>query len=549
VAGKGTVVVKFVGDVRDLKGALGQVDGGLGRVEGRFSKLGKVAGAALAGVGVAVGVWAKKSFDAASSLEQSIGAVDSVFGTASDTVKRFAKDAAKSAGLSKAAYQTFAAVVGSQMQRAGQSQEESALSTDKLIKLGADLAATYGGPVSDAVTAISALLRGERDPIERYAVGINEATIKAWLAAKGLDNLTGSALEQAKMQATLALLFEQTAKAQGQYGREADTAAGRQATFQAQVVNLQASMGKGLLPVVVKMIDAMTRFGQWVGRNRAVIVPLVAVLGTFTAAFVAVIKVLQLAKVAAALFGVTLNISLGPIALVVAALAALGVALYLLWTRSETFRRIVTGAFNAVKGAAVAAFNWIKANWPKLVMILGGPFGVAAVAVLKHWRPMVGFFKKVLGGVAQAFASAFNIINGIMAFGKSMVDGLISAVQWLIDKVQAALGPLGKVADVAGKVGGAVGGAAKGVGGAVKGIFGATGGIVTRPTLATIGEAGPEAVIPLNRAPGAYPLPNGGGGVTVNVYAGAVGSEDFLARAVTTALQRQMARGFRPGLT
>lgn len=49
---------------------------------------------------------------------------------------------------------------------------------------------------------------------------------------------------------------------------------------------------------------------------------------------------------------------------------------------------------------------------------------------------------------------------------------------------------------------------------------GATGGIVTRPTLATIGEAGPEAVVPLDRAPGASPLPTGrtsGGGDVYNI--------------------------------
>ena len=40
----------------------------------------------------------------------------------------------------------------------------------------------------------------------------------------------------------------------------------------------------------------------------------------------------------------------------------------------------------------------------------------------------------------------------------------------------------------------------------------AAGGIVTDPTLALIGEAGPEAVIPLNR------LGRTGGGVNVNYY-------------------------------
>jgi hypothetical protein len=49
--------------------------------------------------------------------------------------------------------------------------------------------------------------------------------------------------------------------------------------------------------------------------------------------------------------------------------------------------------------------------------------------------------------------------------------------------------------------------------------YGATGGIVNRPTVALIGEAGPEAVIPLSRVPGNQPLPamgfGGGGSITI----------------------------------
>jgi hypothetical protein len=52
----------------------------------------------------------------------------------------------------------------------------------------------------------------------------------------------------------------------------------------------------------------------------------------------------------------------------------------------------------------------------------------------------------------------------------------------------------------------------------IPGVHGATGGIVTRPTLAVIGEAGPEAIVPLNRTPGSSPLPTTGGGGG-NVYA------------------------------
>ena len=49
----------------------------------------------------------------------------------------------------------------------------------------------------------------------------------------------------------------------------------------------------------------------------------------------------------------------------------------------------------------------------------------------------------------------------------------------------------------------------------------AEGGIVTRPTMALIGEAGPEAVVPLSSASGASSVGaggmSGGGSMTVNV--------------------------------
>jgi hypothetical protein len=80
-------------------------------------------------------------------------------------------------------------------------------------------------------------------------------------------------------------------------------------------------------------------------------------------------------------------------------------------------------------------------------------------------------------------------------------------------------------------------------------VAGATGGIVTRPTMALIGEAGPEAVIPLNQAPGSSPLPGGiGGAPTIIVNAqGAVGLsgpqvEQWVAEAFTRWKRRNGER-------
>lgn len=47
-----------------------------------------------------------------------------------------------------------------------------------------------------------------------------------------------------------------------------------------------------------------------------------------------------------------------PIGLVILALVALGVALVVLWKKSETFRDIVKGSWAAIQGAALAVVNW-----------------------------------------------------------------------------------------------------------------------------------------------------------------------------------------------
>jgi hypothetical protein len=68
----------------------------------------------------------------------------------------------------------------------------------------------------------------------------------------------------------------------------------------------------------------------------------------------------------------------------------------------------------------------------------------------------------------------------------------------------------------------------------------ATGGIVTKPTLALIGEAGPEAVVPLSRGKKYGVSPGGAGGIVINVH-GALDPE-AVARQIQTILTRSKLR-------
>lgn len=198
-------------------------------------------------------------------------------------------------------------------------------------------------------------------------------------------------------------------------------------------------------------------------------------------------------------------LSANPIALVVIGIAALVAAIVVAWKKSDTFRRIVTGAFHAVLDAAKAAWNWVKQNWPLLLAILTGPIGIAVLVIAKHWdsikegaSSVFDFIKGIpakIGGLAHLFGDAGKALIG------ALFDGLLHAGGAIADFSRAIVN---NIIDFLNKILPHHIGIHKGPFNLDVPLFPeiphlAAGGIVTRPTLALIGESGPEAVVPLGR--------------------------------------------------
>jgi gas vesicle protein len=140
-----------------------------------------------------------------------------------------------------------------------------------------------------------------------------------------------------------------------------------------------------------------------------------------------------------------------PIVLVVLAIMALVAALVLAYNKSEAFRNVVNGLFDAIKTGVTASVDFIKG----------------------YLNTVLGFYKEIFNGIATLWNSTI----GKLSFEvPSWVPGL-GGKGFSVPKIPML----------------------------------ADGGIVTGPTLAMIGERGPEAVIPLNRG-------GIGGNITVNVY-------------------------------
>lgn len=225
----------------------------LGESEKRIDKVGRTfskVGAGMLAVGGAAAVGLYKTVEAASDLEQAVGGSEAVFKEASGVITKYAKDAADSAGLSERAFREATTGIGGNLKRMGFSIDDAAKQSANLTQVAADLAATYGGTTAEAVSALGAAFRGEADPAERFNLNLKQGAVNAKAVELGLAATTSAVDEQAKAQALLALITEQSADAQGQFAREAGSAAGSAQIASAKFENAKASLGESLAPVM-----------------------------------------------------------------------------------------------------------------------------------------------------------------------------------------------------------------------------------------------------------------------------------------------------------
>lgn len=329
----------------------------LGMTRDQIDKVAVASGAAAA----AYGAFAFDAMKSASELQQATGAVEAVFKDQADGVMEMAKNAAQSVGLSASEYANSSAIMASQLQNMGISQDEVAGKTDELIRLSADLSSMYGGTTADAISAVSSLLRGERDPIEKYAVGIKQADINARLAADGLTGLEGEAAKQAETQAVLSLLFEQSSDALGNFARESDTAAGATQIAQAEWENAKATLGEKFLPIAVEAAEWLSRIAQVVGEHPQAFMAAGAAIGSFATAAMGISGAIRAVEGFSNAFKIVNSVlHASPIGAATAAIAALAGGLVIAYQESETFRNFVNAFAQTAWDVFTSVGSWIE---------------------------------------------------------------------------------------------------------------------------------------------------------------------------------------------
>lgn len=467
----GPIRISILADDRASR-VFASVGTNVGGVSTRIGKATKAMSAAVAlGTVTAGAAVAKLGVDAvksASDAQQSLGATETVFGKYADTVIKRSNQAANAIGVSANEYRELSNVVGASLRGVGFPLEQTANLTDNLNRRAADMAATFGGTTKDAVEAISSLMRGEADPIERYGVSIKATDVAARLAANGQDELTGAALKQAEMQARLDILFQKTAVTQGAFAKESDTLAHQQQVLAAKFENIKAKVGTALLPVLTSLLTylndhigpAFRSVKDSVGVFVEAIAPAVTfvrgLFDSFNGSDQAASKMAELRTTVQQVWESISSIFRSAVDVVRALWQAFGktIVKYARSTFSNVVQ-IVRGGFKVVQGIFDVVAGLLKGDWSRvwkgIQAILSGAWTVIKALVKQGWNiirtafsvgatVLKGLWSRLWDGVKSLLSAAWGQIKAGTSRG---IAALIDLVKSLPSRITGALGDLG----------------------------------------------------------------------------------------------------------
>jgi hypothetical protein len=240
---------------------------------------------------------------------------------------------------------------------------------------------------------------------------------------------------------------------------KANTAQGQFQRLQVSLAETKETIGAALLPIIEKVLPVLTAFGNWASENTAIFLTVAGAIGGIAAAILIINGAMAVWTALTTAFTAVQTafnavMAMNPVTLVILAVVALVAALVIAYKKFDGFRNLVDGVFKFLKTAV----------------------GIWVDGVKLYFGVVYDIFKTLFNGIA----SLWNNTVGKLSFkAPSWVPG-IGGKGFEVPNIPML----------------------------------AEGGIVTGPTLAMIGERGPEAVVPLDRYRG------GGGDIYVTVQGG-----------------------------
>jgi hypothetical protein len=255
----------------DLGRAEKATQGFAGKIKNILSPRNVIGAAGIFGVGLGANALVQFAGDAARAfgeLEQTTRTIDDVFADSAETIHEWGETAAETAGMSQQTFMSSAAIMGQTLQNMGFEIQESADLTVQLLERAADMALAFGKRPQDALLAITAAMRGERDTIEKFGVAIKQVDVNAKIAALGLDTSTAAAKKNAEAMAVVQLVLEQSNDQAGRFAASSDDIAAKMAVMNARWDDFIAKdVGAAIASIQQGAFLAADAIGLWVSES------------------------------------------------------------------------------------------------------------------------------------------------------------------------------------------------------------------------------------------------------------------------------------------
>jgi len=497
----------------------------------KFKKFGAFAAAGAAVAGVAVGKLGFDALNAASDMNETLNKSNTIFGKNAKAIESWANGAATSMGLSKQAALAAASGFGDMFSQIGFSGDQAASMSQKVVQMSADLGSFNNLETGDVADRMSAAFRGEYDSLQALIPNINGARVETEALAATGKEAASELTAQEKAAAVLAIVNKDGARAMGDFAKTSGGFANQQKILKARLSDMSAEFGQKLLPIATKVMgfilkDGVPAFEKFAAVIRDKVGPVIekirgifnrdlggikadvmtnlsSIRGTFES-IISIITSLwnrfgsTLTKYAINTFKNLKNAISGALKIIQGVFQVFASILKGDWKGAwDGIKKILSGAWTVIKAVISAALNTVKTvfrlGWSALKGIVSGAWDGIKSLVGKGISGLVGLVKGIGGKIGGAAKGAFNGVK----------DAFRGAINWIIDKWNGLSFSLPSVnIPGIGKIGGATLSTPD-----IPRL--AAGALVTGPTIALLGEAGPEAVVPLSagRDRGAFAAP------------------------------------------
>ena len=471
----------------------------------------KVSGIAFGAIATEVGL----AMNAYADSEAQLAKVDAILGTLSETILN------ASGGMEELRGQIDE--ISEQNIKLGFDDEDTAESLAKLTSATGDF--TEAQELNNLAMDLARYKNIDLGTATEALMKMNAGSARE-LKALGIeveDNMTKEQM--------FGVVMEKTA---GQAENYAGTMKGKMEIMRLSMQNVQEAIGQGLQPAFEKLatilMPIIEKISTWISKNPELVANILLIAGAITGLLLVLGTLGIMLPGIIAVFSFLIS-PIGLVTLAIIALIAAGVWLYMHW---EEVKNWAITIWTEIKDWFVSVMTSIQETivfyWDSITAYFNSVFEAIRLVWTTVWTTIrdfiFGIWTSIKNSVNDAFTwivskfkeftapltTAWNALwetlgTTVTNIWEGVKNTIKSSINWIIDKINSIIESVNSVMQAGA---GAIGIKMPALP-TIPRL--ADGGIVKKPTLAMIGEAGPEAVVPL----GGGMAGAGVGGITINL--------------------------------